>query len=211
MTEQEQYNADRNTEREVCKFLDEHLYKDNPNNFIATRTDDVKEQLAGIDLYLSSEQLNLDNVTVDEKCASSYWNKRINTFSFELSFLRNGQLRKGWLINDSLKTQYYNICWVNATQRWFKKEDITWLESCLIKKQDVLDYLATQNLTPEHLDMDDQWIRKHATQKGRIGEGKYDGCVFYFSPQLHERPINILIKKDKLIELAELHTEINVT
>lgn len=208
MTEQEQYNADRNTEREVAKFLDTKMYLIQELGLDVKRIDDKKEQVSGVDAILTCERLGIKDVAVDEKCASAYWNKKINTFSFELSFLKFGNLRQGWLVNENLKTEYYNICWLNATKKWFKCEDITWFEMALVSKKKILDYLALQNLTIEHLKADDEWIRKHKTEKGAIGIGKYDGCFFYYSPQLHEKPINILIKKEKILELSDFHTEI---
>lgn len=207
MTEHQQYNADRNVEREVAKFLDTRIYPLRELGLNIKRTDDDKEQFAGVDCMLSCEKLGIKDVAVDEKCASAYWNRKLNTFSFELSFLRFGKLRKGWLVNEGLKTEYYNICWVNAKQRWFKCDDITWFEMALVNKQKILDYLATQNLTIEHLKEDDKWIREHKSERGRVGEGRYDGCVFYYSPQLYEKPVNILIDKKIILELAELKFE----
>ena len=208
MTEKEQYESDRNIEKEVAKFIDENIYNNKDFDFVARRIDNKKEQLLGVDLILSSEKLNIENATVDEKCASAYWNRKLNTFSFELSFLRYGNWRQGWLLNKNLKTEYYAICWLNATKKLFECDDITWFEIAIVKKQKILDYLASQNLTIEHLKADDEWIREHKTEKGAIGVGKYDRCFFYYSPQLYEKPINILINKDKILELSDFHTEI---
>ena len=115
------------------------------------RIDDKKEQVSGVDAILTCERLGIKDVAVDEKCASAYWNKKINTFSFELSFLKFGNLRQGWFVNENLKTEYYNICWLNATKKWFKCEDITWFEMALVNKNASLivkDVEAEEKLIP---------------------------------------------------------------
>ena len=78
-------SKDSNVEREIAKFLDEHLYSNKGIFKEFARTDGKEEQIKGSDLILSTSDRKLDRVVVDEKVASRYANTALNTFSLELS------------------------------------------------------------------------------------------------------------------------------
>lgn len=110
--------------------------------------------------------------------------------------------------NDNLDTEYYLFCWLNATRKDFTKDDIRWLEYALVRKKDLIQYLESENLTREHILENRDWILNNVKEKGAIGKDKHKDLYFYYSPQLAERPVNIIVKKDVYLKLAILHGEI---
>lgn len=202
---------DTKVEKEVAKFLDENLYSKDIFSR-CDRTNDRERQLRGSDIIISIPKLNIENAVCDEKAASAYWwlEKSINTFSLEISSFQNGILRDGWIINDNLDTEYYLFCWLNATRKDFTKDDIRWLEYALVRKKDLIQYLESENLTREHILENRDWILHNVKEKGAIGKDKHKDLYFYYSPQLAERPVNIIVKKDVYLKLAILHGEIKM-
>ena len=78
---------DAHVEREIAKFLDEHLYSNKEIFKEFVRTDGRDEQISGSDLILSTSDGKLDRVVVDEKVAARYANTNLNSFALELSFI----------------------------------------------------------------------------------------------------------------------------
>lgn len=200
---------DMQVERGVASFLDDNLYV--KEIFTKHERTDLKElQLKGSDIVISIPSLGIDDGICDEKAASAYWylDKSINTFSLEVSSFQHGKLRDGWIINDSLDTTHYLFCWLSASKRWFGKDDIKWLEYVLVDKSDLIGYLESENLTKEHIIENRDWILRNVDKKGAVGKKKHKDFYFYYSPQLAERPVNIILKKDVYLDLSLLHGEI---
>jgi hypothetical protein len=100
-------------EREIAAFLDENLYSNAELFTEFARTDTLDEQISGSDLLLSTTNGKLKRSIVDEKVASRFANKNLETFSLELSFIgKNGKKRCGWLLDETKKTEYYLFGWI---------------------------------------------------------------------------------------------------
>ena len=94
-------------EREIAAFLDNHLYSNSELFIEYARTDTYDEQISGSDILLSTKNGKLNRSITDEKVASRFANRNLNTFSLELSFLnKNGKKRCGWMLDESKKTEY---------------------------------------------------------------------------------------------------------
>lgn len=203
---------DMMVEREVAMFLDEHLYS---NSIFSKhdRTDDHQSQLSGSDIIISIPSKGIYDAIVDEKAMCNYYwmPKSLPTFALELSFYRNDeQIVEGWLTDPSKITEYYMCIWLHATTYRFTKNDITWLEYALVKRSDILQYLETQGYSINELKNKDAQIRATCVKQGPIDKSKDKEYYFFFSPQLGERPINIVIRKDVYKRLAVLHGEFNI-
>lgn len=196
---------DTKTEREVAAFLDEHLYSRDLFQD-ATRTDDRDSQVSGSDIVITVPSLGISGGVVDEKAASSFWDRpgSIPTFALELSFInRAGGLNEGWFTDDSKRTEYYLFAWLNAKQRYFTKDEITWLEYALVRRKDIEDWLAGQGLDRQGLRKRCAEIREVDFCRKEFGKDYW----FCYSKQLAEKPINIVIKKKVYLDLALLHGE----
>lgn len=77
---------DMKVERELARFMDEHLYNDGRFSK-AERTDSIEAQMSGSDIILSIPSIGVENIIVDEKGMTQYMDNPLPTFSLELSFM----------------------------------------------------------------------------------------------------------------------------
>jgi hypothetical protein len=184
-------------EKEIAKFMDEKYYSTVVSEFI--RFDDKENQLKGKDVSFTLE--GLGNIIVDEKAQTHYINKNLPTFAFELSFLRQtGEWTLGWLFDKEKENDYFMLIWPFAKKEWdLTKEDITKLDCILINKQKVIELLEKEGFTKEKIMIEEEKIRRENIS-GKIGEGN---IYFFHTERLSEKPINVIIRKQKLIEIAE--------
>ena len=201
-------NEDLSAEAQLAYFMDKYLYADFPtrNAFASIRRIyDKEEQLHRVDV----EFVGTDGKVfyVDEKAQLYYLNQDLPTFAFELLFKRGAYDTTGWLCNSTLKTDFYMLIWPSATQntckgiRW---EQFTRADCLLIQKSKILKMLASKGLTVERLQEDARSIRASG-QTGKIPISNIRGIYYYASDpsRYKEAPINIIISKPILIELAQ--------
>lgn len=202
-------------EREIAKFLDENLYSNAELFTEFARTDTIDEQISGSDLLLSTKDGKLSRSVVDEKVASRFANRNLETFSLELSFIgKNGQKRCGWLLDETKKTEYYLLGWIldadipylDDKKRFdtnsITKENIHKLEWVLVKRSDIVKFLEKKGWTLEKLAKQDEKIRE---QGGVKTKDFIDDVSFRYSDAYVESPINVLLKKETYIKLSKLN------
>ena len=200
-------------EREIAAFLDEHLYSNKDLFTEYARTDAYEEQIRGSDLILSSSDKRLYRVVVDEKVAARFANTNLNTFSLELSFIgKGGKKRCGWFLDYSKSTQYYLLGWIvkadieydDDKKRYdtdsITKDKIREMDWCLVSRQKIAKFLEKKGWTLDKLAKQDEIIRKRGFVKSK---DFVDGVSFRYSDRYIERPINILLKKDSYMEIAD--------
>jgi len=202
-------------EREIASFLDENLYSNAELFTEFARTDTLDEQISGSDLLLSTTNGKLKRSIVDEKVASRFANKNLETFSLELSFIgKNGKKRCGWLLDETKKTEYYLFGWILKAdipyikeQKRFDtnkitKDNIKSLEWALVKRSDIVKFLEKQGWSLEKLSRQDEKIR----EQGEIKTKEFINEIsFRYSDAYIEKPINVLLKKETYINISTLH------
>jgi hypothetical protein len=202
-------------EREIAAFLDENLYSNAELFTEFARTDTLDEQISGSDLLLSTTNGKLKRSIVDEKVASRFANKNLETFSLELSFIgKNGKKRCGWLLDETKKTEYYLFGWILKAdipyikeQKRFDtnkitKDNIKSLEWALVKRSDIVKFLEKQGWSLEKLSRQDEKIR----EQGEIKTKEFINEIsFRYSDAYIEKPINVLLKKETYINISTLH------
>ncbi len=192
-------------ERELARYLDKHLYcKDMFSK--AERTDSAKNQIDGSDIIVSIPGLKISDAIVDEKASIYYINKDLRTFVLEISFLNKGfQYSEGWFVNDSLSTDYYLMQWIkaNVTDPWQVKENnISEIECVLISKSKLKEYFESEGYNKNRLLNIAQQMRVNNTKMIAPSGKPYR---FFFTQNLAERPVNILLNKEEYIRLGEFH------
>lgn len=169
------------------------------------REKDKTKQVRGTDIWLHTK--NGTKISVDEKAQLYYINKGLPTFAFELDFIgQTGNIQKGWFLNDNLDTNMYLLIYPYATTDKISKleySSFTKLECILISKKAIWNELYKVGLTKDFLMQETMQMRKEK----QIGKKFFDGidwCYLNMSDpeQYSETPINIVIKKYKLMELA---------
>ena len=194
---------DMHIERVIAQYLDEHLYND--GRFTRhDRTDGREEQLKGSDIIISVPSLGIKDAIVDEKAITHYMIRQLPTFALELSFLsQSGNVVEGWLTDTEKVTEYYLMMWPLATKPWtIEIQDIKSIEYMLVKRSDILQWLASQGYTLDKLKEKANVIRETITENGAIDKVNGKDFWFFLTTKLAECPINVVIRKKVYESLA---------
>ncbi len=193
--------TDTAVEAELAKFLDEHFYPRYVTNF--HRHSDLDAQFRGIDVHFDLGGKTM--LPVDEKAQVHYINKGLPTFAFEMNFINARRaLQEGWLFDETKETQYYALMWIRAKKnKDIVAADITEVEVLLVERRKLLVLLAGHGCDKHRAQLTAARIRLEGIP-GKYEEGeKPFYCVY--TTQLAEQPINIVVKKEVLVEMALGH------
>lgn len=197
------YNSKIRREDEKCaeivsQFLEKHFYNKTENY---EKIDDREKQLQGVDVIFF---FNNKQYICDEKAAIRYVNKGLQTFAFELSFLGKGdKLIDGWLISNTKINNSFLCIWIDKADYDILEDvdDIKELEIALIDKQVLVDYLQSLGWTVNKLHIKADRMRQNLNEPQ--GDININGCRFVCSRKLAEKPVNVLVSREKLKELAD--------
>lgn len=222
-------------EEKVNNFLCKHLYGGGYglvkkryllNNRRVAWYEPITEkarQSAGEDMVLHMEDGSM--VAIDEKSALYYPNPRktIDTFAFELKTNINAHgNNQGWLFGKNYtNTDYYLINWITLPddakeEVWWQKDiGIISIESMLLNKKRIQDFvrgvfsyevdLFGKYDEPDYLEEFMNTIDGSSYSFKEFYKGK--GIRLMQNLKLPEQPINIVIDKEYLKKIAELHIE----
>lgn len=215
MLEGSKRKEDMRAEQELAAFLDKYFYRrleENAPNLHCIRHNEEMTQKAGIDVAIHSP--NSDTMYIDEKVSIYYRNGMIPTFAFEVDSIQKklGKRIPGWLVNDDLKTTHYLLVWANVKcdnktlkmkeVKYITEDEFTIVEALLIKKETLLNFLESQDYPIRRITQKAESILKENNpNKDRYSVGKED-FYFYYSQHIAEKPINVVIQRRKLLELA---------
>lgn len=249
------FKGDLKSERAVNEFLQKYLYsylvdEGIIDSFNSNTT--LDQQHKGIDtiIYIikngNDEQVRCINI--DEKAAVHYAmnnlsDEPLTTFAFEVSYMKGGELKRGWLTNEKYKeTHAYFLCWLWIKSDAYKYnlscEDILKMEVISIpkvktreklimrameskdiktfeKKSDILrekmKKRGVNRLELEHqldplinaLDDIPDFNKMHLKFNENLLIAKnYPQWVLTLPEKLYEQPLNIVVKREDLINLA---------
>ena len=249
------FKGDLKSERAVNEFLQKYLYsylvdEGIIDSFNSNTT--LDQQHKGIDtiIYIiedgNDEQVRCINI--DEKAAVHYARNNLSdepltTFAFEVSYMKGGELKRGWLTNEKYKeTHAYFLCWLwiksDANKYNLSCEDILKMEVISIpkvktreklimramgskdiktfeKKSDILrkkmQKRGVNRLELEHqvdplinaLDDIPDFNKMHLKFNENLLIAKnYPQWVLTLPETLYEQPLNIVVKRKDLINLA---------
>lgn len=249
------FKGDLKSERAVNEFLQKYLYSylvDDGiiDSFNSNTT--LDQQHKGIDtiMYIINDETEeaARSINIDEKAAIHYarnnlGDKPLSTFAFEVSYLKDGELKRGWLTNEKYKeTHAYFLCWLwikpDANKYNLGCEDILKIEVLSIPKVKTRDKLimrATGNKEVKTFESKADILRKKMKERGvyrlelehqldslinalddrpdynkahlhfdtdLLVARKYPQWVLTLPEKLYEQPLNIVIKREDLINLA---------
>jgi hypothetical protein len=208
-------NYHESSEKIMSNFLVKHFYSKIENSEYEIVTD-KSLQVQGVDTILT---IGDKKYFIDEKC-SIMWRK-LKTFSFELStYNKTGtDVFVGWFLNDKLLTTHYLLIWVDETDvdeindnSTFKTENkIKNIDSfknvtiALVEKEKIKEHLSSIGWDTKNLFKKDYNIR-YKNDKN-FGNMYKNGCKFAHkkgNPKMPEEPVNILLPRQKLIDLSEI-------
>lgn len=249
------FKGDLKSERAVNEFLQKYLYSylvDDGiiDSFNSNTT--LDQQHKGIDtiMYIINDETEeaARSINIDEKAAIHYarnnlGDKPLSTFAFEVSYLKDGELKRGWLTNEKYKeTHAYFLCWLwiksNANKYNLVCEDILKIEVLSIPKVKTRDKLIMRAMGSKDVKIFESKadiLRKKMKDRGvyrlelehqldslinalddipdynkthlqfdtdLLIATKYPQWVLTLPEKLYEQPLNIVIKREELINLA---------
>lgn len=208
----EQKKNDMRKEEAINRLLLNTFFKPYLNS--SDIVTEIQRQFHGIDITVP----RLGNV--DLKSAFTRLDGTLKTFAIELMYRTNGKTQQGWFLKDS-KTHYYSFnyfrhrllyekSWKDYTNEEMQQlrvmnglDDIGQSEIILVNK-----YILKNFLMPYYNDESKQLITNMVHQN--ITMKRIDDLVsVFYSVRLREKPINFLVAKPKLIELADIHARID--
>lgn len=249
------FKSDLKSERAVNEFLQKYLYSylvDDGiiDSFNSNTTMD--QQHKGIDtiMYIINDETEEEArcINIDEKAAIHYARNNLgaeplSTFAFEVSYLKDGELKRGWLTNEKYKeTHAYFLCWLwikpDANKYNLGCEDILKIEVLSIPKVKTRDKLIMRAMGSKEVktfESKADILRKKMKERGvyrlelehqldslinalddrpdynkahlqfdadLLVARKYPQWVLTLPEKLYEQPLNIVIKREDLINLA---------
>lgn len=192
------FDQDLSKEYLLGKYL-EGIYREISLDF--KRINDSELQNKGVDLIID---YNAKEYYIDEKAQLDYLNKSLPTFAFELSYLKKGRWKKGWLFDKNKITDHYFL----ITDIFTKTQNIEdGFKSCSITSvnaKKLRKYLENIGLDWDNLNDLDGQIR-NSDQKENIPlhnlKEREEGCL-YFSVQKDEKPLNLKLYLRWLIKIG---------
>lgn len=191
-------DVDEKGEKIISNFLDEHFYSTCEDFH---RVNDKTRQIKGVDTTFVK---NGFQYVCDEKAALKYVNKNLQTFSMELSFLNSAnELSIGWLLDTKKINNSFLFCWIDKAVNNVLSisNDILMMEIALVKRNAIVNYLSSIGWTLEKLFIKCEKIRNNPYEI--CGDLYNNEVKFSKSFHLQEKPINVLIKRKKLIEISD--------
>jgi len=194
------FKSDLNKEQILAEYLDD-IYTE--LGLDVKRVSDSTNQNKGIDLIIEH---NTKKYFVDEKAQLHYLNTSLPTFAFELSYLKGGVLKQGWLFDKKKQTDYYFLVtsiFLKENKSTLKfKTDIKSIKIISVNRIKLINVLCQIGVDLENLECLIYTIREtEAFGKHAINgmDNRSEGNI-HFTENLSEQPINLVLKLEYLIE-----------
>ncbi len=203
----------------IDAFLDKYFYARLKEDGVITdykrNISNLNEQYRGIDVVVENHG---KDYFIDEKAQAHYRTRPLETFAFEVSYVKDGEIKCGWLIDNNKATEFWLMIWPYVKKQnsnTFCEDDIVQLDVMLIKRTSALAYLESYNWSKENIGEFSLFFRKE--EKSHIGRpskrviehfGPNKGLFcdekfyWYISSQLSEAPINIVVRKKEIEKFA---------
>lgn len=197
---------DEKDEKIVGEFLDTYFYPTFSTTI--TRNTDKETQIKGLDVTVKDNQGSI--FTIDEKAATRWIGKSLQTFAQEISSVNvAGKTYDGWFISPTQINQYYVYVWVdevsNVNNKLESSKDITKATVVMLDKQNLYNYMKKHNIKAVELKEVAEYLRTNC-----ISSTTFKGFKICMQVNQQEQAANILIPRSTLInELSDLAIEIN--
>ncbi|RDY59796.1 hypothetical protein [Flagellimonas nanhaiensis] len=192
------FKSDLQQEKRLTKLLDSY-YKKYLVQYSFKRISSYKEQLQGIDLVLIHKGSQVEYF-VDEKAQLDYINESLPTFALELFYEKNSVHKQGWLFDQRKKTQFYSL----VTSIYSDEENV--FTSCnitFVNRSKLIEHLNLLGLTSENLQ---NTIKENQEVHGKLIleqlHPRKEGYLFFSTQNKAEKPVNLILKLDYLIEIG---------
>lgn len=204
----ERRQKDDANDKKISRVIDKYVY--GTDEFSETgRTWEYTKQIKGIDTWFT---LSGVSYVCDEKTATYYMGKRLDTFALEISsyspikHVRYG----GWFMedgdNNSYLFVYINKC--DGTVDNFTSGDVKQIEVILVRKEALVGYLNGIGYTYDrlkHINYD--IVYNHV--RGWEFDDRENNIRFHYGWKTSEKSVNLLLPKTILRELSDYNEVID--
>lgn len=196
MENKSSFQSDLNKEQLFSQLLDNY-YRGHLKNHTFQRVSNKKEQFQGVDVKFTNKKTN-QIYHIDEKAQLDYLNEDLPTFAFEISYEKDNNLKDGWFYDESKTTDFYAL----ATGIYADEtEGLLFCKVTLVNRKKLLDFLDQKGITKKYLV---ESFKNSGSQHGKIILDPLDyrkqGYLFYSKTNKAEKPLNLILKLDWLIE-----------
>lgn len=193
---QSNFKSDLKKEQQLFPLLDTY-YAKNLKHYTFERISDYQKQLKGIDVVFT-HTTNGKIYLIDEKAQLDYINDDLPTFAFEIQYQNHGLLKEGWLFDKSKETHFYSL--ITAIY-----EDgphvFTSCKITLVNRKKLIAFLVSRKITRDFLiSQIEKYPKKHARLELAQLHPKKEGYLYFSTKNKAEKPINLVLKLDFLIE-----------
>ena len=198
-TDRPAFSRDSKRESYVGEFLNSHLFDVYFDK--SERITDKKRQLSGVDIICRHGDIP-GELLIDEKAATSWANREIGTFAFELSFLLGEIEIEGWFLERDRKseTTHWLCVWPRTSGGQINSvEDIISAEVVLIECKSLRRW-ARRIAGKSTIYLED--CIQNLRNSHEIREMEWAGLRVIISRNLPEQPINLLVPKEILRTLS---------
>ena len=198
-TDRPAFSRDSKRESYVGEFLNSHLFDVYFEK--SERITDKKRQLSGVDIVCRHGEI-AGELLIDEKAATSWANREIGTFAFELSFLLGEREIEGWFLERDRKseTTHWLCVWPRTSGGQINSvEDIISAEVVLIECKSLRRW-ARRIAGKSTIYLED--CIQNLRNSREISEMEWAGLRVIISRNLPEQPINLLVPKEILRTLS---------
>ncbi|MGC1514287.1 MAG: hypothetical protein WA810_01815 [Maribacter sp.] len=188
--------SDLKKEKQLALLIDAY-YKDHLVYYDTERVADAKHQMAGVDVIFTHKSTK-DTFYIDEKAQLDYINEDLPTFAFELSYLKKGVCKEGWLFDPKKKTDFYAL--ITAIYQ----DEPTRFTTCnitLVNRKKLQLFLEgrkmTKNVLTHHATAHEGF---HGKLKLAELQHRKEGYLYFSRSNKAEKPINLVLKLAFLID-----------
>lgn len=186
---------DEKDEKIVGTYLDNYFYPTFTTTI--TRNTDKAKQIAGLDVTVTDSEGY--DYTIDEKAATHWAGKNLQTFAHEVSSVNiSGNTYDGWLLDFHSSSDYLVEVWIDEVNTVDGKlndyTNITDATIVLIKKSDLWNFLRHKNISSTSLRDLGERLRNF-----NMSYDYYNGYKVTQQMNYQEHAVNILIPRTTLI------------
>lgn len=189
------FSSDLKKEQNLFPFLDA-IYTKKLNHYTFKRVSDYAEQLKGVDVVFTHKTTGEDFL-IDEKAQLDYVNEDLPTFAFEISYLKKGRIKQGWLFDSSKKTDFYAL----VTSIYQDEPEIfTSCKITFVNRSKLIAFLKKKGVSEELImKIYDEDNLSHG--KTAIAElnPKTEGYLYFSKNNKAEKPVNLILRLEFLI------------
>lgn len=165
------------------------------------RFHDREHQLKGVDVVLSKGGISYK---VDEKAQLHYIGQRLPTFALEIDYMRNGEVRPGWLFDKRKATEVYAFVFdivTGSSVALNEQPTSVHAEVILVNRTRLVSRLAASGLSEGMLFRISREVRSARAQNRSM---RSPGVRLILSAQLNEEPVNLLVERHFLQSIGQV-------